>query len=69
MNCKNQTQENCLPPNCKYANGQKRKYCRRSSNRVVKEKQNNTRKIGICKGLTKNNCFKPCKFVDTPKRQ
>ena len=21
MNCKNQTQENCLAPNCKYANG------------------------------------------------
>ena len=69
MNCKKQTQENCLAPNCKYVNGEKRKYCRTSTNRVVKEKQNNTKKINICKGLNKNSCFKPCKFVDTPKRQ
>jgi len=62
MNCKGLEEENCLLPNCKYINGSKRKYCRK--NTTV-----NNRKVSQCKGLTKNNCFKPCKYVDTEKRQ
>ena len=64
MSCKNLSRDNCLPPNCKYINGPKRKYCRNTINTI-----NKTKKVSQCKGLAKNNCFQPCKYVDTQKRQ
>jgi hypothetical protein len=63
MSCKGLEEENCLPPNCKYIDGQKRKYCK--TNTV---NNTNTKKVSQCKGLAKNNCFQPCKYVDTQKR-
>jgi hypothetical protein len=86
MNCKNLSRDNCLPPNCKYINGAKRKYCRKNtrnarnnltkkvlSKKVLSKKVLSkpvlTKKVSRCKGLAKNNCFQPCRYVDTPKRQ
>jgi len=91
MNCKNLSQDNCLPPNCKYINGAKRKYCRNNTrnarnnnirNNLSKKnlskpvlskknlsKKNLSKPVSRCKGLAKNNCFQPCRYVDTPKRQ
>jgi len=86
MNCKNLSRDNCLPPNCKYINGAKRKYCRNNtrnarnnltkkvlSKKVLSKKVLSkpvlTKKVSRCKGLAKNNCFQPCRYVDTPKRQ
>jgi hypothetical protein len=63
MSCKNLSHENCNPPNCKYINGPKRKYCRKNT------VNNATKKVSVCKGLAKNNCFKPCKYIETDKRQ
>jgi hypothetical protein len=86
MNCKNLSRDNCLPPNCKYINGAKRKYCRNNTRNARNNNVRNnltkkvlsksvlskpvlTKKVSRCKGLAKNNCFQPCRYVDTPKRQ
>ena len=81
MNCKNLSRDNCLPPNCKYINGAKRKYCRNNTrnarnnltkkvlSKKVLSKPVLTKKVSRCKGLAKNNCFQPCRYVNTPKRQ
>ena len=86
MNCKNLSRDNCLPPNCKYINGAKRKYCRNNTRNARNNNVRNnltkkvlskkvlskpvlTKKVSRCKGLAKNNCFQPCRYVNTPKRQ
>ena len=81
MNCKNLSRDNCLPPNCKYINGAKRKYCRNNTrnarnnnvrNNLTKKNLSKpvlSKKVSRCKGLAKNNCFQPCRYVNTPKRQ
>jgi hypothetical protein len=86
MNCKNLSRDNCLPPNCKYINGPKRKYCRNNTRNARNNNVRNnltkkvlskkvlskpvlTKKVSRCKGLAKNNCFQPCRYVNTPKRQ
>jgi len=75
MDCKKLSRDNCLAPNCKYINGAKRKYCRNNTrnarNNLTKKvlsKKVLSKKVSRCQGLAKNNCFQPCKYIDTPKR-
>jgi len=65
MICKGLQRENCLEPNCKYINGEKRKYCRTSKNN-----RNIVRTFSRCRGIERTNCLPPdCKYANGVKRQ
>jgi hypothetical protein len=65
VNCKGLSMNNCLPPNCKYINGEKRKYCR-----SFKNNRNPVRDFNKCRGIEKPICLPPdCKYAEGPKRQ
>jgi hypothetical protein len=76
--CRKLSRTDCLPPDCKFANGAKRQFCRKSKNKI--NKINKTKKISRrsksptsinkCRQLSRTDCLPPdCKFANGAKRQ
>lgn len=68
--CKGLAKSKCLPPNCNFTDGEKRKFCRKVTAKKAKQPKQ-AKQPKECKGLAKTQCNteKHCKYVDGEKRK